>query len=101
MSNIPASYLPPQFTPTVEFKDGSFIYAKAGFNSTSDELWIWLIEYMSVANAVEIFSDNPSKTDHIRVNHSQSESEEFDNYTHLISIQENAVGDLAIRLKRS
>lgn len=97
---IPEIYLPKEFTPTVEFNDGSSLNATAGYNAVSDDLWIWLSDPMSFEDAVRWFSNNPSKTDTIVVNTSLMERMTYDHYTILMDIQEGTEGTKNIRLKR-
>jgi len=99
-NKIPEIYLPKAFTPTVEFSDGSSLNATAGYNAISDDLWIWLSDPMSFADAVEWFSNNASKTENITVNASAIERTTYSNYTILMDIQEGLGGTKNIRLKR-
>ena len=92
-------YLPPVFERTVTFKDHTVLLSRAGHNETTDELWIWPDEPLTFPEAFLIFSD-PEKTDHIRVDYSAMEYQEFDHYTRLTAIQENAAGKLSIRLTK-
>lgn len=97
--DIPQVYLPKQFTPTVTFKDGTKLNAKAGFNITANELWVWPSDPMDFAEASALFTD-VSKTDSIRIDHSAIEYEIHEHYTHLKTIQETTPGMLSIRLTR-
>ena len=97
---LPPEYLPPVFIPIVTFKDGSIIHAKAGYNPSTNNLWIFPSEPMTFSEAANLFSQS-SKTDHIRIDHSAIESEEYDHYTRLDTIKEESQGLLAIRLKHA
>ena len=99
MANLPPEYLPKDFTPRITFKDDTTLDAKAGFNYIANEIWIWPLDSMTFSEASSLFS-NQSKTDYIRVDHSASEYEEFNHYTHLKTIQENPNGSLSICLKQ-
>lgn len=92
-------YLPPVFIQIVTFKDGTVLEARAGYNETTDELWVWSDEPLSFGEAFLIFSD-PLKTDHIRVDYSAMDYREFDHYSRLSAIQENMAGKLSIRLTK-
>ena len=100
LNPFPPEYMLPPFDPIIEFKDGTTLNASAGYNEIDDDLWIWTTDAMSFADAVELFSNNPEKTDKIIIKHSYTETETLEHYTRLMNINEGTAGKKTIRLKR-
>ena len=97
--NVPSVYLPPSFDPKITFKDGSTLRARAGVNRVANEIWIYPEESMNYLTAAELFRD-PNKTGLITIEHSASESEIVEGFTHLGGIMDMSPGQLAIRLQK-
>ena len=97
--NVPAVYLPQSFEPKITFKDGSTLNARAGVNRVVNEIWIYPAESMNFTAAAELFQD-PNKTGVITIDHSASESETVEGFTHLGGIMDISPGQLAIRLQK-
>ena len=97
--NVPSVYLPPSFDPKITFKDGSTLNARAGVNRVANEIWVYPAESMNFTAAVELFQD-PNKTGLITIDHSASESETVEGFTHLGGIMDIPPGQLAIRLQK-
>lgn len=96
---IPPQYLPPPFTPTIEFKDETVLNARGGYNDIDDDLWIWTDDPLDFVDAVNIFA-NTEKTDKIVIHHSEIEEQTMEHYTRLMEVREGVNGTKTIRLKK-
>ena len=99
LNQVPSQYLPPPFTPTIEFKDETVLNAQGGYNDIDDDLWIWTDDPLDFIDAVNIFS-NAEKTDKIIIHHSEIEEQTMEHYTRLMEVKEGANGTKTIRLKK-
>ena len=85
------------FQQTVTLADDTVLNGYAGLNEQAGDLWVWLDEGTDMITAFQAFSD-PEKTAHISTDLTAEVHQEFDGYTKLALIREDA-GKVTIRLK--
>lgn len=98
-NSLPPEYLPDPFQQTVTLKDGTILNGRGALNDITDDLFIWPEDVMSFVDATMIFSD-ANKTNHIRIDYSKIEYNEYDGYTRLYGITSDPTGKLTIRLRK-
>lgn len=87
-----------KFQQTITLADDTKLNGSAGLNDVAGELWIWLDEDTDMASAFRTFYD-PSKTIRLRTELAEGVFQEFEGYTHMTLIREDA-GKISLRLKK-
>lgn len=87
-----------EFQQTITLADETKVNGYAGLNEVTDELWVWLDEDTDMETAFRLFYD-PSKTIRIRTDLTETIWQEYEDYTHMNLIREDA-GKVSLRLKK-
>lgn len=87
-----------EFVKTVTLADETRVNGFAALNGVLDELWVYLDADTDMATAFQMFSD-PSKTIRLRTDLTETIWQEWEGYTHMNLIREDA-GKVSIRLKK-
>ena len=98
-NELPPEYLPDPFQQIITLKDNTVLNGRGALNEITDELFLWPKDLTSFVDATAIFTD-PNKTDHIRVDYSRVEYNEYDGYTRLYGVMSDPQGKLTIRLRK-
>lgn len=87
-----------EFQKTVTLADETKVNGYAGLNEVMDEVWVWLDEDTDMATAFQLFTD-PLKTIRLRTDLTDEIWQEYEGYTHMNLIREDA-GKVSLRLKK-
>lgn len=90
--------MPEEFQKTVTLADETKVNGYAGLNEVVDEVWVWLDDDTDMTSAFNLFID-PSKTIRLRTDLTESIWQEYEGYTHMNLIREDA-GKVSLRLKK-